>query len=105
MRPAILENRTEHCVPFLDPLIESWGIDRATLGELSYTADSVWDPEEIRVCWSIERSVASSRTAYDLGNRLRRLALPVTIQSWSLTSLRQRLFKTGGPLPRNSPAL
>jgi len=46
--------------------------------------------------------VASSRTAYDLGNRLRRLALPVTIQSWSLTSLRQRLFKTGGRLVRHA---
>jgi len=46
--------------------------------------------------------VASSRTAYNLGNRLRRLALPVTIQSWSLTSLRQRLFKTGGRLVRHA---
>src|ERR1700675_3659948 len=34
--------------------------------------------------------------AYNLGNLLRRLALPVAIQSWSLTSLQQRLFKTGG---------
>src|SRR5439155_19503164 len=53
-------------------------------------------------CWSTERSVASSRTAYDLGNRLRRLALPVTIQSWALTSLRQRLCKTGGRLGRHA---
>jgi hypothetical protein len=30
--------------------------------------------------------------AYNLGNLLRRLALPVAIQSWSLTSLPQRLF-------------
>jgi Transposase DDE domain group 1 len=36
--------------------------------------------------------------AYNLGNLLRRLALPVAIQSWSLTSLQQRLFKTGGRL-------
>ena len=33
---------------------------------------------------------------YNLGNLLRRLVLPVAIQSWSLTSLQQRLFKTGG---------
>ena len=33
-----------------------------------------------------------------LGNLLRRLALPVTIQSWSLTSLQQRLLKTGARL-------
>ncbi len=36
--------------------------------------------------------------AYNLENLLRRLALPLTIQSWSLTSLQQRLFKTGGLL-------
>jgi len=30
--------------------------------------------------------------AYNLGNLLRRLTLPVSIQSWSLTSLQQRLF-------------
>ena len=33
--------------------------------------------------------------AYNLGNLLRRLALPLAIQSWSLTSLQQRVFKTG----------
>jgi Transposase DDE domain group 1 len=36
--------------------------------------------------------------AYNLGNLLRRLGLPVAIQGWSLTSLQQRLFKTGGRL-------
>jgi hypothetical protein len=46
--------------------------------------------------------MASSRTAYDLGNRLQRVALPVTIQSGSLTSLQQRLFKTGGRLVRHA---
>ena len=43
---------------------------------------------------------------YNLGNLLRRLVLPACIQSWSLTSLQQRLFKTGGRLigmPGNSP--
>ena len=34
--------------------------------------------------------------AYNLGNLWRRLALPTKIGSWSLTSLRQRLVKTGG---------
>ena len=32
----------------------------------------------------------------------RRLVLPVAIQSWSLTSLQQRLFKTGGRLIRHA---
>src|SRR5207245_8785201 len=40
--------------------------------------------------------------AYNLGNLLRRLVLPVAIQSWSLTSLQQRLFKTGAPLVRHA---
>lgn len=40
--------------------------------------------------------------AYNLGNLLRRLVLPLAIQSWSLTSLQQRLFKTGGPLIRHA---
>jgi len=40
--------------------------------------------------------------AYNLGNPLRRLVLPVAIQSWSLTSLQQRLFKAGGRLIRHA---
>jgi hypothetical protein len=40
--------------------------------------------------------------AYNLGNLLRRLTLPRTIQSWSLTSLQQRLFETGGRLIRHA---
>ena len=40
--------------------------------------------------------------AYNLGNLLRRLALPLAIQNWSLTSLQQRLFKTGARLIRHA---
>jgi len=40
--------------------------------------------------------------AYNLGNLLRRLALPLAIQHCSLTSLQQRLFKTGGRLIRHA---
>jgi len=40
--------------------------------------------------------------AYNVGNLRRRLALPLAIQSWSLTSLQQRLFKTGGRLIRHA---
>ena len=40
--------------------------------------------------------------AYNLGNLLRRVGLPLAIQSWSLTSLQQRLFKTGGRLIRHA---
>ncbi len=40
--------------------------------------------------------------ASNLGNLVRRLALPLAIQSWSLTSLQQRLFKTGARLVRHA---
>ena len=36
--------------------------------------------------------------AYNLGNLWRRLALPTRVATWSLTSLQQRLVKTGGRL-------
>ncbi|MGC2803465.1 MAG: hypothetical protein WCA41_16645, partial [Candidatus Acidiferrum sp.] len=35
------------------------------------------------------------------GNLWRRLALPKSIESWSLTSLQQRLVKTGGRLVKH----
>ncbi len=40
--------------------------------------------------------------AYNLGNLWRRLALPTRIDSWSLTSLQQRLVKTGGRLVKHA---
>ena len=45
--------------------------------------------------------------AYNLGNLWRRLVLPQRIGNWSLTSLQQRLVKTGGRLvpPCGMPAI
>src|ERR1039457_1445003 len=40
--------------------------------------------------------------AYNLGNLWRRLALPLRIDNWSLTSLQQRLVKTGGRLVKHA---
>jgi hypothetical protein len=40
--------------------------------------------------------------AYNLGNLWRRLALPTRVASWSLTSLQQRLVKTGGRLIKHA---
>ena len=40
--------------------------------------------------------------AYNLGNLWRRLGLPQKIKSWSLTSLQQRLVKTGGRLIKHA---
>jgi hypothetical protein len=40
--------------------------------------------------------------AYNLGNLWRRLALPLRVGNWSLTSLQQRLVKTGGRLVKHA---
>jgi len=47
-------------------------------------------PNEVRLRLSV--------IAYNLGNLWRRWALPRRIRNWSLTSLQQRLVKTGGRL-------
>ena len=43
-----------------------------------------------------------SLIAYNLGNLWRRLALPKRTDNWSLTSLQQRLVKTGGRLIKHA---
>ena len=51
---------------------------------------------------SNEVRLALSLLAYNLGNLWRRLALPKRIDKWSLTSLQQRLVKTGGRLVKHA---
>jgi len=43
-----------------------------------------------------------SLIAYNLGNLWRRLVLPRRIANWSLTSLQQRVVKTGGRLVKHA---
>jgi hypothetical protein len=43
-----------------------------------------------------------SLMAYNLGNLWRRLVLPKRVDNWSLTSLPQRLVKTGGRLVKHA---
>jgi Transposase DDE domain group 1 len=43
--------------------------------------------------------------AYNLGNFMRRLALPESMKHWSLTSLQTRMIKTGGRLVRHARRL
>jgi hypothetical protein len=50
-------------------------------------------PNEVRLWLSV--------IAYNLGNLWRRLVLPNRIGKWSLTSLQQRLVKTGGRLVKH----
>jgi hypothetical protein len=40
--------------------------------------------------------------AYNLGNFLRRLALPSAIKHWTLTTLREKLIKTGAKMVRHA---
>ena len=51
---------------------------------------------------SNEVRLGLSMLAYNLGNLWRRLALPKRIENWSLTSLQQRLVKTGGRLVKHA---
>jgi hypothetical protein len=51
---------------------------------------------------SNEVRLALSLLAYNLGNLWRRLVLPRRIENWSLTSLQQRLVKTGGRLVKHA---
>jgi hypothetical protein len=46
--------------------------------------------------------LALSVLAYNLGNLWRRLALPKRSENWSLTSLQQRLVRTGGRLVKHA---
>jgi hypothetical protein len=43
--------------------------------------------------------------AYNLGNFMRRLALPESMKRWTLTSLQTRLIKMGGQLVRHAKRL
>jgi len=47
-------------------------------------------------------AAATERPGYNLGNLCRRVALPRRIASWSVTSLQQRLVKTGGRLVKHA---
>jgi len=40
--------------------------------------------------------------AYNLGNFLRRLALPKTVKDWSLRTLKEKLIKIGAKVVRHS---
>jgi hypothetical protein len=60
------------------------------------------DPAELP--WlPLQRGAAvAEHHAYNLGNLWRRLVLPKKIENWSLTSLQQRLVKTGGRLVKHA---
>ena len=57
---------------------------------------------ELAVQTAHEVRLLLSLIAYNLGNLWRRLVLPQRIGNWSLTSLQQRLVKTGGRLIKHA---
>src|SRR5712692_5027570 len=77
---------------------------------LPSTRTIVWSPLRLRpisTCAMIVATLGSTAVplsviAYNLGNLWRRLALPRRIGNWSLTSLQQRVVKTGGRLVRHA---
>ena len=53
-------------------------------------------------CFQIQVRLWLSILAHNLGNLWRRLTLPGGIENWSLTSMQQRLVKTGGRLVKHA---
>jgi hypothetical protein len=68
---------------------------------LKWLADLAPNAERYRVRAN-EARLQLSLLAYNLGNLWRRLVLPKRIDDWSLTSLQQRLVKTGGRLVKHA---
>ena len=61
-----------------------------------------WTPLSCHRFRANEARLQLSLLAYNLGNLWRRLVLPKRIEAWSLTSLQQRLVKTGGRLIKHA---
>jgi ABC-type sulfate transport system substrate-binding protein len=57
---------------------------------------------EAKDAFKEEHERAMDSLAYNLGNFLRRLALPKPVRHWSLTTSRDKLIKIGGKLMRHS---
>jgi hypothetical protein len=63
-----------------------------------YTMDLYW---RVRRAHFVELFIL----AYNLGNFLRRLALPESVKDWSLRSVQVKLIKIGGRLVRHARRL
>ncbi len=66
---------------------------------------SFWAARNIRLsCHSFRNNAVRLQLhalAYNLGNFLRTLALPETVEHWSLTTLREKLIKIGAKIVRH----
>ena len=61
-----------------------------------------WTPAVVPSLPGERGALAVKRAGLHLGNLWRRLGLPHRIKTWSLTSLQQRLMKTGGRLVKHA---
>ena len=75
---------------------ESWARPRRIVAKVEH------HPGELFARPGFEVRLQLSVLAYNLGNLWRRLVLPQRIEKWSLTSLQQRLVKTGGRLVKHA---
>ena len=64
-----------------------------------------WTRLSCHSSWPIRFRLELFVLAYNLGNFMRRLALPEAMKHWSLTSLQTRMIKTGGRLVRHAGRL
>ena len=74
--------------------ILSIGIVRASYDSCNNASCHRFRANEVRLQLSV--------LAYNFGSLWRRLVLPKRIERWSLTSLQQRLVKTGGRLVKHA---
>jgi hypothetical protein len=56
----------------------------------------------LRLSATVSRRRSRRWLAYNLGNFLRTLALPQTVEHWSLTTLREKLIKIGAKVVRHA---
>jgi hypothetical protein len=81
-------------------------IPPVTATERSDSSAGTLHPPRVKVTrFSCQVRLALSLLAYNLGNLWRRLGLPRGIKNWSLTSLQQRLVKTGARLVKTGARL
>src|ERR671918_138467 len=119
-RPELYEYLEERSIGYAIRLPANQVLERAIVHLL--TRPTQWPSQDPVVyyhdfvyqaqSWGCPRRVVANQArlgpfilAYNLGNFMRRLALPEPMKHWSLTSLQTRLIKTGGRLVRNARRL
>ena len=73
------------------------------IGEIEFDLTiSVRPAVSLHVLINVLRDYLRSGRGPNLGNFLRRLALPQSVQHWSLTTLREKLIKIGAKIVRHA---